>query len=150
MEEGNVKNDVPEKNENDVPISKAVRAGKRTYFFDVKMTQRNDFYLTITESKKKYNRDGRFIYEKHLVYLYKEDFQVFLDGLTEMINHVRSMPESAKTQFQNSKSFFHKLESISHEAETESETETVNDFEDAVVDSYTNVEFDDLGDKKAK
>jgi len=141
MEEGNEKKEVKAKTENDASVSKAVRAGKRTYFFDVKTTQRNDFYLTITESKKKYNRDGRFIYEKHLVYLYKEDFQVFLDGLTEMINYVRSMPEMAKLQ--TSKNAFSN--------EVAMNSEPVNDFEEeAIVESFTNVEFDDLGDKKKK
>ena len=58
-------------------FSKAVRAGKRTYFFDVKTTKGNDLYLTITESKKKTNHDGKSHYEKHKIFLYKEDFEKF-------------------------------------------------------------------------
>ena len=54
--------------------SKAVRAGRRTYFFDVKATRNDDYYITITESRKKTGRDGNFTFEKHKVYLYKEDF----------------------------------------------------------------------------
>ena len=69
-------------------FSKAVRAGKRTYFFDVKATRRNDYYLTITESKKRFNRDGKSFYEKHKVFLYKEDFEKFADGLKEAVDFI--------------------------------------------------------------
>jgi len=63
--------------------SKSVRAGKRrTYFFDVKTTKANDYYLVITESKKKFNDDGSSSYEKHKIFLYKEDFDKFAEGLT--------------------------------------------------------------------
>ena len=55
--------------------SKPVRAGKRTYFFDVKATKGNDYYLTITESKRRIEKDGRFAYDKHKIFLYKEDFE---------------------------------------------------------------------------
>jgi hypothetical protein len=75
--------------ERDEIHSKAVRAGKRTYFFDVKATRKNDYYLTITESKKRFNREGRFFYEKHKIFLYKEDFEKFADGLAEMIEFIR-------------------------------------------------------------
>lgn len=70
--------------------SKAVRAGKRTYFFDVKATKRNDYYLTITESKKRFNKDGRFHYEKHKIFLYKEDFEKFSEGLLETIEFIKT------------------------------------------------------------
>lgn len=70
-------------------FSNAVRAGKRTYFFDVKATRRNDYYLTITESKKRYNKDGRFFYEKHKIFLYKEDFEKFFDGLSGAIDFIK-------------------------------------------------------------
>ena len=74
--------------------SKRVRAGKRTYFFDVKSTRSNDYYLTITESKKRYNDDG-FTYEKHKIFLYKEDFKKFMEALEETVNYVKNelMPE---------------------------------------------------------
>ncbi len=68
--------------------SKAVRAGKRTYFFDVKSTRRDEFYLTITESKKRFEQDGGFHYEKHKIFLYKEDFEKFADGLQEVITFI--------------------------------------------------------------
>jgi hypothetical protein len=69
-------------------FSKAVRAGKRTYFFDVKATRRNDYYLTITESKKRFGRDGKSFYEKHKVFLYKEDFEKFTEGLKESLEFI--------------------------------------------------------------
>lgn len=69
--------------------SKPVRAGKRTYFFDVKATKGNDYYLTITESKRRVERDGRFVYDKHKIFLYKEDFDKFADGLQEVVNFIR-------------------------------------------------------------
>lgn len=71
--------------------SKPVRAGKRTYFFDVKATKgRKDFYLTITESKRRNNPDGTFNYDKHKIFLYKEDFDKFREGLEEVIAYMKS------------------------------------------------------------
>ena len=78
----------PERNGDDV-YSKPVRAGKRTYFFDVKATKGNDYYLTITESKRRIERDGRYVYDKHKIFLYKEDFDKFADGLQEVIGYIR-------------------------------------------------------------
>ena len=70
--------------------SNAVKAGKRTYFFDVKATRNNDYYLTITESKKKFDNNGNPSYEKHKVFLYKEDFDKFVEGLEEAIGVVKA------------------------------------------------------------
>ncbi|PHX77388.1 MAG: DNA-binding protein [Flavobacteriales bacterium] len=74
-------------------FSKRVRAGKRTYFFDVKATRNNDYYITITESKRSKFDDGNFI--KMKIHLYKEDFNKFSDGLAETIGHVKTtlLPE---------------------------------------------------------
>ncbi len=70
--------------------SKPVRAGKRTYFFDVKSTKgNNDFYLTITESKRRNNPDGSFTFDKHKIFLYKEDFEKFKEGLDEVVEYIR-------------------------------------------------------------
>jgi hypothetical protein len=66
-----------------------VRAGKRTYFFDVKATKGNDFYLTITESKRKVDAGGHFSYDKHKIFLYKEDFEKFTEGLEEVIAYIK-------------------------------------------------------------
>jgi hypothetical protein len=90
MEEGIEKASSSETIEREEIHSKAVRAGKRTYFFDVKATKRNDYYLTITESKKRFNKDGRFYYEKHKIFLYKEDFEKFMDGLTDVIEFIKT------------------------------------------------------------
>ncbi|NDB03653.1 MAG: DUF3276 family protein [Flavobacteriaceae bacterium] len=68
--------------------SKVMRAGRRTYFFDVRETKAGDYYLTITESKKFTNDDGSFHYKKHKIYLYKEDFVEFKDHLADMIDFV--------------------------------------------------------------
>ena len=70
--------------------SKPVRAGKRTYFFDVKATKGNDYYLTITESKRKVDNNGHFAYDKHKIFLYKEDFEKFAEGLEEVIKYIRT------------------------------------------------------------
>jgi hypothetical protein len=77
-------------------FSEKVKAGKRTYFFDVKSTRSNDYYLTITESKKRYNKDDEgFTYEKHKIFLYKEDFNKFMEALNNTVNHVKTelMPD---------------------------------------------------------
>ena len=70
--------------------SKSVRAGKRTYFFDVKATRADDYFLTITESRKKQNRDGSFFYDKHKIYLYKEDFAKFAEGFEEVVDYIKA------------------------------------------------------------
>jgi hypothetical protein len=73
--------------------SKTIRAGRRrTYFFDVRTTKSNDYYITLTESKKKFNEDG---YDRHKIFLYKEDFNKFIEALTNTVNHVKEdlLPE---------------------------------------------------------
>ena len=69
-------------------FSKVVRAGRRTYFFDVRATKAGDYYLTLTESKKFTNPDGSFHYKKHKIYLYKEDFESFKETLDEMMSFI--------------------------------------------------------------
>jgi hypothetical protein len=90
---------VEDKDRNEI-FSKRVRAGKRTYFFDIKATRSNDYYLTITESKRKYKEDS-FTYEKHKIFLYKEDFSKFVDALNETVDHVKEelMPDFDFSQF---------------------------------------------------
>ena len=78
------------RNSEDV-YSNPVRAGKRTYFFDVKATKGNkDYYLTITESKKRMEGDGSFTFDKHKIFLYKEDFEKFADGLKDAVEFIRT------------------------------------------------------------
>ena len=89
-------------NGRDEIFSEKVKAGKRTYFFDVKSTRSNDYYLTITESKKRYNKDDEgFTYEKHKIFLYKEDFNKFMNCLNETIDHVKHnlMPDYNYDEF---------------------------------------------------
>lgn len=84
--------------------SSKVKAGKRTYFFDVKSTRSNDYYVTITESKKRYNKDDEgFVYEKHKIFLYKEDFHKFVEALNNTVNHVKNdlMPGVDFSQFEH-------------------------------------------------
>ena len=132
MEEGNDKQEGTEegKVERQEIFSKAVRAGKRTYFFDVKATRRNDYYLTITESKKRYHRDGRFYFEKHKIFLYKEDFDKFSEGLAESIEFIKTeKPEPIEPREEikreNSENYtdveFEDLESVEAEKEKEEE-----------------------------
>ncbi len=87
-------------NEREEIYSERVRAGKRTYFFDVKATRSNDYYLTITESKRRYKDDG-YTYEKHKIFLYKEDFNKFVSALNNTVNHVKDelLPDVDFTQF---------------------------------------------------
>lgn len=86
--------------ENSEIFSKRVKAGKRTYFFDVKSTRSEDYYLTITESKRKPKGDG-FTYEKHKIFLYKEDFSKFVKALNESVDHIKDelLPEVDFTEF---------------------------------------------------
>ena len=115
-------------------FSKVVRAGKRTYFLDVKATRRNDYYLTITESKKRFNRDGRHYFEKHKIFLYKEDFEKFADNLHEVIDFIKeNAPEpDPKENVQ-----------VNAEVGVEATAETIE------TQGYSSgIEFDDLIDNK--
>lgn len=99
-------------------FSKAIKAGKRTYFFDVKATRGDDYYLTITESKKKFEHDGKFSYVKHKIFLYKEDFEKFKGGLDDVMEFimrerpdmpVRNNPASSESNNYNSNLDFEDL-----------------------------------------
>ncbi|TZF82554.1 DUF3276 family protein [Pedobacter sp. BS3] len=78
-------------------FSKKVRAGKRTYFFDVKATRSNDYYVTITESKKRLE-DGVFV--KHKIFLYKEDFEKFAEGLKETVEYIKDNQEVVEKRYE--------------------------------------------------
>ncbi|CCZ06883.1 MULTISPECIES: DUF3276 family protein [Culturomica] len=107
--EGYERKDGMETSDREEIYSKAVRAGKRTYFFDVKATRNNDYYLTITESKKKFDDNGTQNFEKHKIFLYKEDFEKFSEGLDEVVKYIKAAiggeipttktTESAKSEF---------------------------------------------------
>lgn len=122
-------------------FSKVVRAGKRTYFFDVKATRGNDYYLTITESKKRFNRDGRFFYEKHKLFLYKEDFDKFGDGLAETIAKIQELREAdGDTSHNDNHHTYNQEESTQMAAEQPQEK-----FGNNSDSQFTEVSFDDLG-----
>ncbi len=91
---------IVEDRDKDKLYSKRVRAGKRTYFFDVKATRGNDYYLTITESRRHPQGEG-FTYEKHKIFLYKEDFDKFVEALQETVDFVKTdlMPDVDFAQF---------------------------------------------------
>ena len=86
-----------ENKEREEVFSKKVRAGKRTYFFDVKATRSNDYYVTVTESKKRLE-DGVFI--KHKIFLYKEDFEKFAEGLKETIDYIKAHQEVVEKRYE--------------------------------------------------
>lgn len=110
-----------------------VRAGKRTYFFDVKATRRNDYYLTITESKKRFGKEGKFFYEKHKLFLYKEDFEKFSDGLKEVIEFIKEAnPQLTEPE---------ETHDYNPGASEKSEPVTAVEAKD-----FTSVEFEDLDD----
>ena len=79
--------DYQERQENEI-FTKVLKAGRRTYFFDVRETKAGDYYLTITESKKNFNESGEATFEKHKIYLYKEDFKSFLEMFNESTNFI--------------------------------------------------------------
>jgi hypothetical protein len=112
------KKEVVEKAGRQEIFSRSFRAGKRTYFFDVKPTRRNDYYLTITESKKRFFRDGRYRYQKHTIFLYREDFEAFMELLGEVVEYIKTTSPPVVDQ--------------------------VSATEDEETREYTDVEFDDL------
>jgi hypothetical protein len=128
MEGYDKKEEFVKKNREDI-YSNAVRAGKRTYFFDAKATRNEDYYLTITESKKRYDKEGNYTYEKHKIFLYKEDFDKFSEGLMEALEILK---EANDTLSKNT------IEAIE-------EIETSSDITEGLeVESFSQVEFEDL------
>lgn len=91
-----------EREEQEKIFSKRIKAGKRTYFFDVRATRSNDYYLTVTESRR-FQKDGEFVFEKSKLFIYKEDFDKVLEALQETVNHIKSelMPHVDFEQFKN-------------------------------------------------
>ena len=111
-------------------FSKAVRAGKRTYFFDVKTTRRDELYLTITESKKRFEQDGNFHFEKHKIFLYKEDFDKFAEGFKEVITFI----EQNQTEH---------YEEVFEDEQLENNEEK-NFVKPEIVKDFTKIEFETL------
>ena len=117
-------------------FSKVMRAGRRTYFFDVRSTKAGDYYLTITESKKFTNDDGSFHYKKHKIYLYKEDFSEFQDSLNEMLQYIIDEKGDEVISERHQKDF--KKESDM------TPTEVGTAAEETSPTSFTDVDFDDI------
>ena len=116
-------------------FSKTMRAGRRTYFFDVRSTKAGDYYLTLTESKKFTNDDGSFHFKKHKIYLYKEDFSEFSSNLSEMTDYIikEKGEEVISERHQKDYQREEKQETTSEETETtEEETETTEEEPEAV------------------
>jgi len=89
-------------------FSKAVRAGKRTYFFDVKATRKNEYYLTITESKRLNIKGGIPSFEKHKIFLFREDFEAFSEGLVEILDYIReNQPVIPEEEYAEAESSFY-------------------------------------------
>jgi hypothetical protein len=123
-------NDMLEKDE---IFSKVLRAGRRTYFFDVRATKADDYYITITESKKFTEEDGSFHFKKHKIYLYKEDFTAFKEILEEMTSFVLNNKGEEVISERHQKDFKREYASESNE-ETTSQTEK----------NFTDIDFDDI------
>jgi hypothetical protein len=137
MEEGNKRIVYLKKKRRDEVFSKVIRAGQRTYFFDVK-SDPNDLFITITESKKRFNREGRFFYEKHKLFLYREDFEKFVEGLNAMFDYVQTIPLTEKPMREPDYDF-NRIES----------SESLIDFEEPEAEpSYTHIDFEDLGENR--
>ena len=120
--------------EKDEIFSKVLRAGRRTYFFDVRATKADDYYITITESKKFTEEDGSFHFKKHKIYLYKEDFTAFKEILEEMTSFVLNNKGEEVISERHQKDF--KKEYVSDESKTEETSATEK--------SYTDIDFDDI------
>jgi hypothetical protein len=128
--------------------SKILRAGRRTYFFDVRSTKAGDYYLTISESKKFTNEDGSFYFKKHKIYLYKEDFQGFNDLVKEMTQYIidekgleviseRHQKDYVKEDHQSKPDEKEENEDKDQKEETEETTSTSEE-------NFTDVDFDDI------
>ena len=124
-------------NVNEDIFSKVLRAGRRTYFFDVRSTKAGDYYLTISESKKFTNEDGTFYFKKHKIYLYKEDFENFYEILGEMTKYIIDEKGSEVISEIHDKDFKAK------KAEAE-EKANEDEKEDSDADKFTDVSFEDI------
>ena len=112
-------------------FSKVLRAGRRTYFFDVRATKADDYYITITESKKFTEEDGSYHFKKHKIYLYKEDFTAFREILDEMTDFVLDKKGEEVISERHQKDY-----------KKESFTESIDDNKSS--ENFTNIEFDDI------
>lgn len=120
-------------------FSKVLRAGRRTYFFDVRATKANDYYLTITESKKFTNEDGSFHYKKHKIYLYKEDFAGFNEILQEMTDFILDEKGEEVISERHQKNFKKEYDEELEEKEKRAETAGAPSAA-----AFTDISFEDI------
>ena len=119
-------------------FSKALRAGRRTYFFDVRETKAGDYYLTITESKKFTNEDGTFYYKKHKIYLYKEDFAEFNSSLKETCDYIIENKGTEVISEKHDKDFESKKVKKENSEDQNQQEENVEEEKD-----FADVDFED-------
>ena len=122
-------------------FSKSVRAGRRTYFFDVRSTRAEDYYMTITESKRDFNEEGTPFYKKHKIYLYKEDFAKFKEALNEVSEYI--IKEKGEEIITNS--LIQKNQITENIEESKKEPEFKPETKEEISSDFTEVNFDDLG-----
>ena len=128
-------------NYRDDVFSREVRAGKRKYFFDVKTTRGNDLFMTITESKRSgFSDNGQASYEKHKIFLYKEDFDKFIEGLEDTINHIRQLQDTG--DFRSSE--FETSENENSESGREQIAPAAESSSEEPTSSSSDISFDDL------
>ncbi|MDX1470951.1 MAG: PUR family DNA/RNA-binding protein [Flavobacteriaceae bacterium] len=123
--------------DNEEIFSKVLRAGRRTYFFDVRSTKAGDYYLTITESKKFTNDDGSFHYKKHKIYLYKEDFQEFRELLIEMTDYIIDEKGQEVISERHQKDY-------KKDDDSELDDEGDDDSKSPSAEKFTDISFDDI------
>ena len=123
-------------------FSKVLRAGRRTYFFDVRSTKAGDYYLTLTESKKFTNEDGSYHYKKHKIYLYKEDFAEFSNILNEMTDYVISEKGEEVISERHQKDF--KKEDNSESTEETNDENEKEEGDNESSNEFTDASFDDI------
>ena len=121
-----------ENDERDEIFSKALRAGRRTYFFDVRETKAGDYYLTITESKKSSNEDGSFYFKKHKIYLYKEDFENFQEDLKECTDFIIERKGEEVISERHQSNF------------NESSVDNFSNDDDSEAEKFTDISFEDI------
>ena len=126
-----------DKMEKEEIFSKVLRAGRRTYFFDVRATKAEDYCLTITESKKFTNDDGSFHYKKHKIYIYKEDFTEFKEILAEMTDYIITEKGDEVISERHQKDF-------KKEYEDDGSKVTEADLKTQTPESFTDIDFDDI------
>ncbi len=128
--------------------SKVLRAGRRTYFFDVRATKADDYYLTITESKKHTNEGGNSFYKKHKIYLYKEDFERFREILDEVTDFIVT-EKGSEVISDTHQSDYYVNNGANSETEAAAETNEVKSPEPAETavesgSSFTDIQFEDI------